>query len=56
MFKCPNDISYNFNTIKISFIINYTADDESLFHGISIYNEPIYENFIENGRLFDFIS
>lgn len=42
--------------MKISVMISYTADDESLFHGMSIYNEPIYENFIENGRLFDFIS
>ena len=36
----------------MSLITSSTAEDESLFHGISISNEPIYENFIENGRLF----
>ena len=49
-------IVYSFKTIKTSLIITSTGADDNLFHGISISNDPIYENFIEKGRLFLLIN
>jgi len=40
----------------MSLIISSTGADDNLFHGMSISKEPMYENLIENGRLFRLIS
>ena len=42
--------------MKISLMISSTGADDNLFQGISIYKEPMYENFIENGKLLDLMS
>lgn len=50
-FMSPIAMLSNLSTMKISLMISSTGADESLFQGMSIYKEPMYENLIEKGRL-----
>lgn len=47
----PIAMLYSFKTMKMSLIISSTGAEDNLFHGMSIYSDPMYENLIEKGRL-----